>query len=151
MKRILILISVCLFIANSSEAQKSKKGFEYSGTQSRNSFIGKSKLFSEGVKPIPYSIFWNKKKNSIQVNSGSEDKWYTILIDKLDTLQGSQVQVGHISELPETPENVKKINAVCEVKFMIDKISIKIGDAKIEEYLLDGATIWDDQKISKSK
>jgi hypothetical protein len=145
---VLLLISLT---TTSVFAQKSKKGFEYSGTQIRNSFIGKSKMFSEGVKLVNYSIFWNKKKNTIQVNAGPDDKWYTITIEKVDTAQGTQVQIGRITTLPETAENVKKADAVCEIKFQIDRIYIKIGEAKIEEFLLDGAIIWDDQKISKSK
>jgi len=147
-----LLILFLLFIGFSTAiAQKSKKGFEYSGTQIRNSFVGKSKMFSEGIKPVSYSIFWNKKKNTLQVNAGPEDRWYTITVDKIDTVQGLQVHIGHISTMPETAENVKKADAVCEIKFQIDRIYIKIGEAKIEEYLLDGATIWDDQKIAKSK
>jgi hypothetical protein len=151
MKSFLPVLFLIFLTATPVFAQKSKKGFEYSGTQIRNSFIGKSKMFSEGIKPVNYSIFWNKKKNIIQVNAGPDDKWYTITIEKVDTAQGTQVQIGRITTLPETAENVKKADAVCEIKFQIDRIYIKIGDAKIEEFLLDGATIWDDQKITKSK
>jgi hypothetical protein len=151
MKNILYLTLLFSVALNIAIAQKSKKGFEYSGTKIRNSFIGKSKMFSEGIKPIEYSIFWNKKKNIIQVNAGTEDKWYSITIDKVDTVQGTQVQIGHLSTLPETAENVKKMDAICEVKFQMDRIFIKIAESKIEEYLLEGASIWDDQKIAKSK
>lgn len=151
MKSFLPFLFLIILSSNPIFAQKSKKGFEYSGTQIRNSFIGKSKMFSEGIKPVGYSIFWNKKKNTIQVNAGPEDKWYTITIEKVDTAQGAQVQIGRITTLPETAENVKKADTVCEIKFQIDRIYIKIGEAKIEEFLLDGATIWDDQKITKSK
>ena len=151
MKNYLFLILLLFTTLSTATAQKSKKGFEYSGTQIRNSFIGKSKMFSEGIKPVAYTVFWNKKKNTLQVNAGPEDKWYGISIDKVDTIQGMQVQIGRITTLPETPENVKKADAVCEIKFQLDRIYIKIGEAKIEEYLLDGATVWDDQKITKSK
>jgi len=151
MKNYLLLILLLFATLSTVIAQKSKKGFEYSGTQIRNSFIGKSKMFSEGIKPVAYTVFWNKKKNTLQVNAGPEDKWYGITIDKVDTIQGTQVQIGRITTLPETEENVKKANAACEIKFQIDRIFIKIGEAKIEEYLLDGAIIWDDQKITKTK
>jgi hypothetical protein len=43
------------------------------------------------------------------------------------------------------------MDAICEVKFQMDRIFIKIAESKIEEYLLEGASIWDDQKIAKSK
>jgi hypothetical protein len=33
----------------------------------------------------------------------------------------------------------------------MDKISIKIGESKLEEYLLDGANVWEDKEIAGSK
>jgi hypothetical protein len=139
----LLYIAFCLFIGlQSSMAQKSKKGFEYSGTKARFSLIGKSKMLSEGIKPLDFQIFWDKKKNVITVNAGPKDKWYNITIEKLDTLYGQEVYIGIHSDAKKdkTPENQQKYR--CEVKFLIDRVSIKIGEGKLEEYLLDGAKIW---------
>jgi hypothetical protein len=36
------------------------------------------------------------------------------------------------------------------VRFLMDKVSIKIGESRLEEYLLDGATIWEDKQIAGS-
>lgn len=139
----LFYIAFCFFIGlQSITAQKSKKGFEYAGTKARFSLIGKSKMLSEGIKPLDFQIFWDKKKNVITVNAGPKEKWYSIMIEKLDTLYGQEVYIGIHSDAKKdkAPENQQKY--LSEVKFLIDRVSIKIGEGKLEEYLLDGAKIW---------
>ena len=108
-------------------------------------------MFSEGVKPLAYTIFWNKKKNTIQVNAGAKDKWYTIELTGTDTIQGNVMLIGRL-EGTEKETDLTKINkARCEIRFMVDKVSIKIGDARLEEFLLDGATVWADQTVTQEK
>jgi len=125
-----------------AQAQKSKKGFEYAGDKARFSLIGKSKMLSEGVKNYPFQIFWDKKKNTITVNAGPKEKWYVIDIEKLDTLYSQQVYIGIHSDAKKDKSSENQSKYRCEVKFLIDKISIKIGEGRLEEYLLDGAKIW---------
>jgi len=93
MKNITLLLALFLLSSHLVIAQHSKKGFEYSGVKTRVSLIGKSKMFSEGVKTVSFTIFWNKKKNTIQVNAGEKDTWYTILLTKVDTIQGVETHV----------------------------------------------------------
>ncbi|MFN4123369.1 MAG: hypothetical protein ACK4GL_08710 [Flavobacteriales bacterium] len=142
MKRTFALLSLMLLLVSPVFAQKSKKGFEYSGTKARYSLIGKSKMLSEGVKPLDFQIFWDKKKNVVTVNAGPKEKWYTIAIAKKDTIFGQEVHIGTHSDAKKdkTPENQDKYR--CEVKFLIDRVSIKIGEGKLEEYLLEGAKVW---------
>ena len=149
MKPILML---CLFLAGSFvqlSAQNSRKGFEYSGTKARYSFLGKSKMFSEGVKPMPYTIYWNKKKNTVVVQAGPKDKWYTIQLSSVDTIHGQITQIGMLDGVDANagPEILAKSR--CEVRFLIDKVAVKIGESKLEEYLLDGALVWDDRKTGQ--
>jgi hypothetical protein len=129
---------------------QSRKGIEYSGTKARFSMIGKSKMFSEGVKPLTYSVYWNKKKNVISVNAGPKDKWYTIELTGVDTIMGNVTQVGRLEGTEKETDFEKIKKSRCEVRFLMDKVSIKIGDSRLEEYLLDGATIWEDKQIAGS-
>lgn len=142
MKRIFALLSLTLFFAAPVLAQKSKKGFEYSGTKARFSLIGKSKMLSEGIKPYDFQIFWDQKKNLITVNAGPKEKWYNITIEKKDTIYGQEVYIGTHSDVKKDKNLVDPDKYRCEVKFLIDRVSIKIGESKLEEYLLDGAKVW---------
>jgi hypothetical protein len=130
---------------------QSRKGIEYTGTKARFSMIGKSKMFSEGVKQLEYTIFWNKKKNEVTVNAGAKDKWYVIELTGVDTIMGNVTQVGRLEGTEKETDFEKIKKSRCEVRFLMDKISIKIGESKLEEYLLDGAKVWDDKEISGSK
>lgn len=146
-----LLITISLLFAFSSQAQKSKKGFEYTGTKTRVSFVGKSKMFSEGVKEIPFTIFWNKKKETVTVNAGPKESWYVVQLNSTDTINGTElyrgVRVG--SENETNPELIAK--SKCEFKVQLDRISIKFGESRIEEYLIDGAKVWDDKPVSEIK
>ncbi len=130
---------------------QSRKGIEYAGTKARFSMIGKSKMFSEGVKPLEYSIFWNKKKNEVTVNAGVKDKWYIIELTGVDTIMGNITQVGRLEGTEKETDFEKIKKSRCEVRFLMDKISIKIGESRLEEYLLDGANVWEDKQIAGSK
>ena len=130
---------------------QSRKGIEYTGTKARFSMIGKSKMFSEGVKQLEYTIFWNKKKNEVTVNAGAKDKWHVIELTGVDTIMGNVTQVGRLEGTEKETDFEKIKKSRCEVRFLMDKISIKIGESKLEEYLLDGAKVWDDKEISGSK
>lgn len=147
MRHILLFLLV-VFSFSGAIAQNSKKGFEYSGTKARFSFLGKSKMFSEGVKPYDFSIYWNKKKNILTVNAGPKEKWYSVAINKVDTIHGNVTHLGILEGLSKgaTEEEIKKSQV--EIRFMIDKISIKIGESRLEEYLLEGARVWDDKSVS---
>ena len=148
MKKITLLLSLFLISTHLIIAQHSKKGFEYSGVKTRVSLIGKSKMFSEGVKPVNFSIYWNKKKNTIQVNAGEKDTWYTIILTKVDTIQGVETHVGYLEgTTPNTDASIPDKNRY-EIRFQMDRITIKKGEARLEEFLVDGATIWNDQTIS---
>lgn len=146
MKRILFLLT--LFILSLNSQAQSRKGIEYTGTKARYSMLGKSRMFSEGIKPLNYSVYWNKKKNTIAVNAGAKDKWYTIELNGVDTIQGNVTYIGYLEGLEKEIDSEKKAKGKCEVRFLMDKVSIKIGDARLEEYLLDGATVWDDKPVS---
>jgi len=104
---------------------QSRKGIEYSGTKARFSMIGKSKMFSEGVKQLEYSIFWNKKKNEVTVNAGAKDKWYVIELTGVDTIMGNVTQVGRLEGTEKETDFEKIKKSRCEVRFLMDKISIK--------------------------
>ncbi len=148
MKKITLLLSLFLISTHLIIAQHSKKGFEYSGVKTRVSLIGKSKMFSEGVKTVSFTIFWNKKKNTIQVNAGEKDTWYTILLTKVDTIQGVETHVGYLEgTTPNIDASIPDKNRF-EIRFQMDRITIKKGEARLEEFLVDGATIWNDQTIS---
>ena len=148
MKKIKLLLAFFLFSTHLIMAQHSKKGFEYSGVKTRVSLIGKSKMFSEGVKPVNFTIYWNKKKNTIQVNAGEKDTWYTIVISKVDTIQGVETHVGYLEGTTPNTDKAAPDKNRFEIKFQMDRISIKKGEARIEEFLVDGATVWNDQTIS---
>jgi hypothetical protein len=130
---------------------QSRKGTEYTGTKARYSMIGKSKMFSEGVKQLTYSIYWNKKKNEVTVNAGPKDKWYVIELTGVDTIMGNVTQVGRLEGTEKETDFEKIKKSRCEVRFLMDKISIKIGESRLEEYLLDGANVWEDKEIAGSK
>lgn len=148
MKKITLLLALFLISTHLIIAQHSKKGFEYSGVKTRVSLIGKSKMFSEGVKPVNFSIYWNKKKNTIQVNAGEKDTWYTIILTKVDTIQGVETHVGYLEgKSPNLDVSIPDKNRY-EIRFQMDRITIKKGEARLEEFLVDGATIWNDQTIS---
>ena len=148
MKKITLLLVLFFFTSHLIIAQHSKKGFEYSGIKTRVSLIGKSKMFSEGVKSVNYTIYWNKKKNTIQVNAGEKETWYTILLTKVDTIHGVETHIGYLEgSTPSSDSSIPDKNRF-EVKFQMDRISIKKGEARLEEFLVDGATVWNDQKIS---
>jgi len=148
MKKITLLLSLFLISTHLIIAQHSKKGFEYSGVKTRVSLIGKSKMFSEGVKAVSFTIFWNKKKNIIQVNAGEKDTWYTILLTKVDTIQGVETHIGYLEgTTPNIDASIPDKNRY-EIRFQMDRITIKKGEARLEEFLVDGATIWNDQTIS---
>jgi hypothetical protein len=148
MKKITLLLALFLFSSHLIIAQHSKKGFEYSGIKTRVSLIGKSKMFSEGVKSVNFAIYWNKKKNTIQVNAGEKDTWYTILLTKVDTIQGVETHIGYLEgTTPNSDTSIPDKNRF-EIRFQMDRISIKKGEARIEDFLIDGATVWNDQTIS---
>ncbi len=148
MKKITLLLALFLFSSHLIIAQHSKKGFEYSGIKTRVSLIGKSKMFSEGVKSVNFTIYWNKKKNTIQVNAGEKDTWYTILLTKVDTIQGVETHIGYLEgTTPNVDTSIPDKNRF-EIRFQMDRISIKKGEARIEDFLIDGATVWNDQTIS---
>ena len=148
MKKIKLLLALFLFSTHLIFAQHSKKGFEYSGIKNRVTLIGKSKMFSEGVKSVNFTIYWNKKKNTIQVNAGEKDTWYTILLSKVYTIQGVETHIGYLEGTTPITDALSPDKNRFEVKFQMDRISIKKGEALIEEFLVDGATIWNDQTIS---
>jgi len=148
MKKITLLFTLFLMSTHLIIAQHSKKGFEYSGIKTRVSLIGKSKMFSEGVKSVNYTIYWNKKKNTIQVNAGEKDTWYTIHLTKVDTIQGVETHIGYLDgTTPNVDTSIPDKNRF-EIRFQMDRISIKKGEARIEDFLIDGATVWNDQTIS---
>jgi hypothetical protein len=128
-------------------AQKSKKGFEFSGSKTRYSMLGKSRMFSEGIKPVPYTIFWNKKKNTVAVQAGPKDTWYEILINQVDTVHGHVTHIGFLADLDKNASEEEKEKAKCEVRFQFDKVSIKKGPARLEEFLLEGASVWEDRTV----
>lgn len=150
MKHLLVLIALLFTFSTGAIAQHSKKGFEYTGTKTRVSLIGKSKMFSEGVKPIAYTIYWNKKKNLVQVNAGPKDKWYTIELAQVDTIHGNITHIGYLEGTSKNPDASAVDKNKCEVRFLMDRVSVKIGESRLEEYLIDGATIWDDRAISST-
>lgn len=139
-----------LFIGLHTVSAQSRKGIEYTGTKARYSLIGKSKMFSEGIKPLDYTIYYNKKKNIITVNAGPKDKWYVVELTGVDTIMGNATQIGRLEGTEKETDLEKIRKARCEVRFLIDKVSIKIGESRLEEYLLDGAKIWEDREISSS-
>jgi hypothetical protein len=143
---ILLLIGLCL-----SGIAQNRKGTEFSGTKARYSMLGKSRMFSEGIKPLTYSIYWNKKKNILTVNAGPKEKWYTIELTGVDTIQGNVTHLGVLEELSKETDAEKRTKGKCEVRFLMDKVSIKIGEARLEEYLLDGATVWEDKPVTVSQ
>lgn len=145
-----LLLSVVLFLSFSihSFGQKSKKGFEYSGSKARFSMLGKSRMFSEGIKPLDYTIYWNKKKNTITVQAGAKDNWYEIQLSQVDTIHGHVTHIGMLKDLPKNASMEEREKAEVEVRFLMDKVTIKKGSARLEEYLLDGAKVWDDNKVS---
>lgn len=147
MKKIVHILLLLLFCSQVSQAQKSKKGFEYSGTKARYSMLGKSRMFSEGIKPLNYTIFWNKKKNTISVQAGNKDTWYEIQVSQVDTVHGHVTHIGYLSDLPKNASEEEKEKARCEVRFQFDKVSIKKGPARLEEFLLEGALVWEDNKV----
>ena len=62
---------------------------------------------------------------------------------------GSLVYIGRL-EGTEKETDVQKIaKSRCEIRFQLDKVSIKIGESKLEEYLLDGAKVWEDKPLGK--
>jgi hypothetical protein len=150
MKHLTLILLLIITVSTSAFAQRSKKGFEFTGTKTRVSHIGKSKMFSEGVKPLNFTIYWNKKKNLIQVNAGEKENWYTIALSQVDTIHGNVTHIGYLEGTTKNPDTATPDKNRCEVRFLIDKVSIKRGEARIEEYLLDGATIWDDRSISSN-
>ena len=105
-------------------------------------------MFSEGVKSLKYTIYLNKKKNTIQVNAGEKETWYTINLSKVDTIQGVETHIGYLEGTSPNTDIAAPDKNRFEVKFQMDRISIKKGEARIEEFLVDGATVWNDQKIS---
>ncbi|MCB0819884.1 MAG: hypothetical protein KDC13_04625 [Bacteroidetes bacterium] len=147
MKRLTLLLIAVLLSTGAVLAQKSKKGFEYSGTKVRYSMLGKSRMFSEGIKPIEYTIYWNKKKNTVAVQSGAKDTWYEIEIQQVDTIHGHVTHIGYLSGIGKNASDEEKEKARCEVRFLFDKVTIKKGPARLEEFLLEGATVWDDNKV----
>jgi len=149
MRKFLFFLLIHIGVLHNISAQNSRKGFEYTGTKARYSFLGKSKMFSEGVKPLEYTIYWNKKKNTITVNAGPKEKWYTINLSGLDTIHGNIAYVGMLDGIANNADQETLAKSRCEVRFLIDKVSIKIGESKLEEYLLDGALVWDDHKTGQ--
>lgn len=144
-------ILLFFFVQVSFVDAQSRKGVEYSGTKVRFSMIGKSKMFSEGVKPLVYSIYWNKKKNEISVNAGPKEKWFVIELTGIDTIMGNVTQIGRLEGTEKETDFEKIKKSRCEVRFLMDKISIKVGESRLEEYLLDGAVVWEDKSIAESK
>lgn len=123
--------------------QKSKKGFEYSGTKTRVSVIGKSTIFSEAIKSNNFTIYWNKKKSYIKVETTDKSKWYQVnLVAQDSIIFGQATQVGYINGGEKLPDGPEKDKLKCEIRFQLEKISIKIGEARIEDFLLDGSTVW---------
>jgi hypothetical protein len=151
MKFIHLLFILLAFTSTTLEAQNSKKGFEYTGSKVRVSMLGKSRMFSEGVKSVDYTIYWNKKKNSVTVNSGPKEKWYSINISQVDTIHGNVTHIGMLDSIEKNADEEQKKKAACEVRFLLDRITIKIGDARLEEFLLEGASVWDDNKVVTRK
>jgi hypothetical protein len=150
MKHLIIVIALLLTFSSGAFAQRSKKGFEYTGTKTRVSLIGKSKMFSEGVKPVDYTIYWNKKKNLVVVNAGPKEKWYTIELAQIDTIHGNITHIGFLEGTSKNPDASVIDKNRYEVRFLMDRVSVKIGEARLEEYLLEGATIWDDRPMNMS-
>jgi accessory colonization factor AcfC len=109
--------------------------------------LGKSRMFSEGIKPVPYTIFWNKKKNTVAVQAGPKDTWYEILINQVDTVHGHVTHIGFLADLDKNASEEEKEKAKCEVRFQFDKVSIKKGPARLEEFLLEGASVWEDRTV----
>jgi len=151
MKNLLLATLFLFAFSIFSGAQNSRKGVEYTGSKLRVSLLGKSRMFTEGVKTIPYTIYWNKKKNTVSVESGEKDKWYVIELTGMDTVQGVVSHVGFLEGMSKETDFQKREKAKCEVRFMVDKVSIKIGESKLEEYLVDGATVWNDQTTGGTK
>ncbi|MEX1189622.1 MAG: hypothetical protein WED33_10215 [Bacteroidia bacterium] len=148
MTRLILSIFLSLLLISPLSAQNSKKGFEYSGSKVRFSMLGKSRMFSEGVKPMDYTIYWNKKKNTVSVNAGSKEGWYQIQISQVDTIHGHVTHIGFLSDLDKNATEEDKEKAKCEIRFLMDKVTVKKGAARLEEFLLDGAIVWDDNKVT---
>jgi hypothetical protein len=151
MKLIQLSIVLLFIFVLQSKAQNSKKGFEYTGSKTRVSMLGKSRMFSEGVKATDYTIYWNKKKNSITVNSGPKEKWYSISLTQVDTIHGNVTHIGILDSVDKSADEETRKKSMCEVRFLLDRITIKIGEARLEEYLVEGATVWDDSKVTVNK
>jgi hypothetical protein len=151
MKKIVFTSLLIGFISIAAFSQNSRKGFEYSGTKARYSMLGKSRMFSEGIKPTEFSVFWNKKKNTFTVNAGPKEKWYVIELTGLDTIQGNLTHIGFLEGMEKETDLEKRAKSKCEVRILLDKISIKIGESRLEEYLIDGASVWNDQATGNSK
>jgi hypothetical protein len=147
MNKLIPSILLSLLVSFNLSAQKSKKGFEYTGSKVRFSMLGKSRMFSEGVKSMDYTIYWNKKKNIVSVNAGSKDLWYEIQLSQVDTIHGHVTHLGSLKNSDKGASPEEKEKAKCEVRFLMDKITVKKGPARLEEYLLEGATVWDDNKV----
>jgi hypothetical protein len=144
-------LTLFAFVLTLGLSAQNRKGTEYSGTKARYSFLSKSKMFSEGVKPLEYSVYWNKKKNEVSVLAGAKEKWYLIELTGVDTIMGHVTYVGRLAGTANETDPEKIAKSRCEVRFLMDKISIKIGEGKLEEFLLDGAIVWDDKKIATVK
>jgi hypothetical protein len=63
---------------------------------------------------------------------------------------GNVTQIGRLEGTDKETDFEKIKKSRCEVRFMMDKVSIKIGESRLEEYLLDGAVIWEDKQIAGS-
>jgi hypothetical protein len=106
-------------------------------------------MFSEGVKQMEYTVYWNKKKNTVTVNAGPREKWYTIQLTGLDTIHGNVTHTGLLEGTDSSADAETLAKSRCEVRFLMDKVSVKIGESRLEEYLIDGALVWDDRKIGQ--
>jgi len=151
MKFIQLAIVFLFILVSQSKAQNSKKGFEYTGSKTRVSMLGKSRMFSEGVKAVDYTVYWNKKKNTIAVNAGPKDKWYSINLTQIDTIHGNVTHIGMLDSIDKNADDETRRKALCEVRFLLDRITIKIGEARLEEFLVEGASVWDDNKVTINK
>ena len=76
------------------------------------------------------------------------DTWYTFYFTKIDTIQRTEKHIGSLEGSTPISDISAPFKNRCEIKFQMDRISIKKGEARIKEFLVDGATVWNNQKIS---
>jgi len=139
MNKLIPSILLSLLVSFNLSAQKSKKGFEYTGSKVRFSMLGKSRMFSEGVKSMDYTIYWNKKKNIVSVNAGSKDLWYEIQLSQVDTIHGHVTHLGSLknSDKGASPEEKEKFYPIQHLDLTDISMPANIFDLFFSAHVLE--------------